>query len=910
MSSVDRMAGGRQLIGGAGLMWMALFSSPLMAQQASGCAAYTVNGTPYQAIRLGSVTSTPTISGTCLGCAVLNPAFVINGDDTDYATLIRSVALLDGGGVSLRVRNPSAVYLAGQTVGLELGIPPQVLAVELLASLEVTTYLDGVSQNTNVPTPGLLSPLLTLSALTLIGGEDRSVMVQFTPSRPFNEIELRLPSTVTAFTELNYYNACVLPLTAVRDQDNDGRPDSADNCPVDANANQIDADSDGVGSVCDNCPTAANAGQGNVDGDAQGDACDADIDNDGVPNGEDNCPRVVNANQADADNDGIGDACEPIVVDSDGDGVPDASDNCPAVPNPGQADTDADGIGDACDETGNLTCGQSAAHVFHPLLLPTAATIATVEPVCLLCTVQDQDNAINANPVDYASLTRGVGALTGETALRVRSTAEQYPAGRRALVTIQDPSSLLTADLLPSLEIRTYLGNTVQETSEAAVPLLPPLLDLDVLGLLGNPDQRRIILNTTKPFDGVEVRLPALVTALADLRLFNVCVETPPLPPPPTPTPTPTPTPPPGCGTAPSPSPPDFCARDDDGDGVDNGIDNCPQVANAAQTDADADGIGDACDTGNDADGDGVANGQDNCPSAPNPDQTDTDDDGIGDICDDNPDVGDADGDGIPDASDNCPAVPNADQLDADGDDVGDVCEQPLAVTVDAAAAGSAVCGDKCLRVPASAALTVRWDSTAGASCSVDQTADGFDTPWQVGALLPLDGARLLSVTDDAFVCGGVTLMRRFAVRCSDAVHSVTDYVDVQFDGSATVPVIDRFQVDPQAIGADQSARVFWETRFACSGCTASGDGWSGGRPADGPVAGEVFGPVTDDGTYEFALSCGNTQGIAQAQRALTAAISRTAAPNRPNGGALSLLQLLLLAVLALGKATIRVRSR
>ncbi len=177
---------------------------------------------------------------------------------------------------------------------------------------------------------------------------------------------------------------------------------------------------------------------------------------------------------------------------------------------------------------------------------------------------------------------------------------------------------------------------------------------------------------------------------------------------------------------------------DDDGDGVLNLSDNCPNVANPDQSDTDADGIGDACDTVEgscnnfldddgdglvdcddldcaadvacaaplgDDDGDGVANGVDNCPLVANALQEDTDGDGIGDVCDnaegvcndgldndddslvdcDDPDCandvvcqnpdGDTDGDGVINADDDCPFVANADQSDTDGDGIGDVCD-------------------------------------------------------------------------------------------------------------------------------------------------------------------------------------------------------------------------------------------
>ena len=113
---------------------------------------------------------------------------------------------------------------------------------------------------------------------------------------------------------------------------------------------------------------------------------------------------------------------------------------------------------------------------------------------------------------------------------------------------------------------------------------------------------------------------------------------------------------------------------DTDKDGVFNSADNCPEVANADQLDADGDGVGDLCDPDLDTDKDGVVDVLDNCPEVANNDQLDADEDGIGDLCD--PDL-DTDKDGVPDLQDNCPKVANANQLDTDGDGVGDACQVP-----------------------------------------------------------------------------------------------------------------------------------------------------------------------------------------------------------------------------------------
>lgn len=88
----------------------------------------------------------------------------------------------------------------------------------------------------------------------------------------------------------------VARVLAEPDSDDDGTPDSTDNCPVVANEDQLDTDLDGIGNACDN-----------------------DDDNDGVPDLSDAFP-VDALESVDTDADGIGNNAD---IDDDNDGVPD-----------------------------------------------------------------------------------------------------------------------------------------------------------------------------------------------------------------------------------------------------------------------------------------------------------------------------------------------------------------------------------------------------------------------------------------------------------------------------------------------------------------------------------------------------------------------------------------------------------
>jgi len=242
---------------------------------------------------------------------------------------------------------------------------------------------------------------------------------------------------------------------------------------------------------------------------------------------------------------------------------------------------------------------------------------------------------------------------------------------------------------------------------------------------------------------------------------------------------------------------------DTDGDGICDGLDNCPGVAGAIGspcTDNDPCTTNDALNawcqcTGApvpDNDGDGSCNIIDPCPNGPNPGAACDDgsactvSDAIGSNCQC---VGtplpDSDGDGVCDGQDSCPNTPGQ---------VGSACNDGNASTVNDALNASCICTGSvldCLGVPNGSALP-------GTTCDDGIVNTGLDA-WDVNCQctgVPVDCLGVpggSAVLDDCGVCNGTNDCLTGAVTvCSVVASAGTDDAEEATNGnlySATGPL-------------------------------------------------------------------------------------------------------------------------
>jgi plastocyanin len=156
------------------------------------------------------------------------------------------------------------------------------------------------------------------------------------------------------------------------------------------------------------------------------------------------------------------------------------------------------------------------------LLAPHAGVVtATGGALCLICSVDQPGNVVDADPLNHAAILTQVGLLSASESLVVTGD-RVFPAGRVAGFVIANPTQLLTLDLLQSLTVSTYLHGALQETGGATDPLR---LDLVQLGLVGTTRPAYLGFHTSKAFDAVAITDGPVAGVLGEVDVYHACVS-------------------------------------------------------------------------------------------------------------------------------------------------------------------------------------------------------------------------------------------------------------------------------------------------------------------------------------------------------------------------------------------------
>ncbi|MFC4261561.1 beta strand repeat-containing protein [Ferruginibacter yonginensis] len=166
------------------------------------CNSTSLLNTPaFPAVIEGTRTGINTIA--CVACNIANPINVVTASTTDFARINLTVGVLTSGSIS--VRDQISVYPAGTTAGFVVRDPNNFLEVNLLSAITITTYLNGVAQESRTA-----GSLLNIDAILIsIGGSSTPRNIGFTTSKPWNEVQITYNNVLGAITYLDVFGAFV-----------------------------------------------------------------------------------------------------------------------------------------------------------------------------------------------------------------------------------------------------------------------------------------------------------------------------------------------------------------------------------------------------------------------------------------------------------------------------------------------------------------------------------------------------------------------------------------------------------------------------------------------------------------------------------------------------------------------------
>ncbi|GGG54224.1 DUF7507 domain-containing protein [Bizionia arctica] len=144
--------------------------------------------------------------------------------------------------------------------------------------------------------------------------------------------------------------------------------------------------------------------------------------------------------------------------------------------------------------------------------------------ICAACEVDNSQNVISEENSDYAMI-NVVAGVAGNASISVQDVLTDYPAGTRTGFVIRDTNDLLEVDLLNSITITTYLDNVQQEQRTAT-----NLLALEALGLVDitptSPDAFYVVaFNTALGFDEVQITVASLASVINSIEVYGGYID-------------------------------------------------------------------------------------------------------------------------------------------------------------------------------------------------------------------------------------------------------------------------------------------------------------------------------------------------------------------------------------------------
>lgn len=150
------------------------------------------------------------VSGVaCVGCAVQDPWNVISSSKTDFSRITLTANV--GASAAISVVDPISTYPAGTAAGFAIRNVNSIAQVDLLNSITIETYNNGVLQESKAG-----ATLLNLELLNIITvGTGTPINPSFITTKPFDEIRIVATSLASVINTIDIFGAFVDTRTAI-----------------------------------------------------------------------------------------------------------------------------------------------------------------------------------------------------------------------------------------------------------------------------------------------------------------------------------------------------------------------------------------------------------------------------------------------------------------------------------------------------------------------------------------------------------------------------------------------------------------------------------------------------------------------------------------------------------------------